>query len=275
MRKMFGILGALALLTSTAAMAADMPVKAPPLNPIYSGYPYGSSGLFYGAYAEGGGGPVNGSAVNTVTGVSTAGLVELSAGFGLTVGYCVGHSHKQRRLFGRRRHRHDQLQRINARIQCRRPARRRGPICRIHPAREPDAVSAELSELRHAATVQRSARWRDRKSHANRSHGRDALERYLAGFPGVVVQQGIPRGADDWPRADGATEQRPRLADLRQDDIPESRRSRLARSRPRRLTAASANRLSRARACCSDPCTAKRRRRNLKTLCGVLIPNQR
>ncbi len=90
MRKLFAILGGLALLTSTAAMAADMPVKAPPVNPIYTGYPYGSSGLFYGVYAEGGGGPVNGSAVNTVTGVSPAGLVELSAGFGLTVGYAWG-----------------------------------------------------------------------------------------------------------------------------------------------------------------------------------------
>jgi hypothetical protein len=90
MRKLFGILGGLALLTSTAAMAADMPVKAPPLNPIYTGYPYGSSGLFYGAYAEGGGGPVNGTGVNTTTGVSTAGLVELQAGFGLTVGYAWG-----------------------------------------------------------------------------------------------------------------------------------------------------------------------------------------
>lgn len=81
---------ALVAIAASPAFAADLPLKAPPVNPIYTGYPYGSSGLFYGAYAEGGGGPVNGAAVNTVTGVSTAGLVELSAGFGLTVGYAWG-----------------------------------------------------------------------------------------------------------------------------------------------------------------------------------------
>ena len=83
MRKLLPILG---LLAATSAFAADMPVKAPPLNPIYTGYPYGSSGLFYGIYTEGGGGPVNGSA----TGVASASLVELSAGVGATVGYAWG-----------------------------------------------------------------------------------------------------------------------------------------------------------------------------------------
>ena len=83
MRKLLPILG---LLAATSAYAADMPVKAPPLNPIYTGYPYGSSGLFYGIYTEGGGGPVNGSA----TGVASASLVELSAGVGATVGYAWG-----------------------------------------------------------------------------------------------------------------------------------------------------------------------------------------
>ena len=74
MRKLLMVTAALVAL-SVPALAADLPLKAPPVNPIYTGYPYGSSGLFYGAYVEGGGGPVNASAVNAVTGVSTAGLV--------------------------------------------------------------------------------------------------------------------------------------------------------------------------------------------------------
>lgn len=89
MRKLLMVTAALVAL-SVPAMAADMPLKAPPVNPIYTGYPYGSSGLFYGAYVEGGGGPVNASAVNAVTGVSTAGLVELNAAAGVTVGYAWG-----------------------------------------------------------------------------------------------------------------------------------------------------------------------------------------
>jgi hypothetical protein len=87
MRKLFGILGGLALLTSTAAMAADQnpPVfKAPSV--ISNGYPYGSSGLFFGAYTEGGGGSVNGS----VPGVSSASLTDTQAGLGLTLGYGWG-----------------------------------------------------------------------------------------------------------------------------------------------------------------------------------------
>ena len=89
MRKLLMAATALVAL-SVPAFAADMAVKAPPINPIYTGYPYGTSGLFYGAYLEGGGGPVNGAANNTITGVSTAGLVELSAGFGFTLGYAWG-----------------------------------------------------------------------------------------------------------------------------------------------------------------------------------------
>jgi hypothetical protein len=87
MRKVFGILGALALLSSTAAMAADQnpPVfKAPP--PLSTGYPYGASGLLFGVYTEGGGGSVNGS----VPGVANASLTDTQAGVGLTVGYGIG-----------------------------------------------------------------------------------------------------------------------------------------------------------------------------------------
>src|SRR5580692_5576694 len=73
MRKMFGILGALALLSSTVAMAADMPIKAPPLSNIY---PTTKCGLFYGINAEGGSGIVNGAPAGTVQiGGDVGGLV--------------------------------------------------------------------------------------------------------------------------------------------------------------------------------------------------------
>jgi hypothetical protein len=85
------ILAAVAMAAfSLPAFAADMAIKAPPSNPLFNGYPYGSSGFFYGAYAEGGGGPVNAAAINTVTGVSTAGLVELTGAAGATIGYAWG-----------------------------------------------------------------------------------------------------------------------------------------------------------------------------------------
>jgi hypothetical protein len=84
MRKMFLIAAALVAL-SVPAMAADMALKAQP--PVISnGYPYGSSGLFFGAYTEGGGGSVNGS----VPGVASASLTDTQAGLGFTVGYAWG-----------------------------------------------------------------------------------------------------------------------------------------------------------------------------------------
>jgi hypothetical protein len=80
MRNVIVAAAALGLLAGSA-FAADMPLKAPPApNPLYTGYPYGTSGLFYGAYAEGGGGPVNGNGVNTLTGVSTAASSNCRAG---------------------------------------------------------------------------------------------------------------------------------------------------------------------------------------------------
>ena len=54
MRKVFGILGVLALLSSTAAMAADMAVK----NPLNGPYPTTRCGFYYGINAEGGAGVV-------------------------------------------------------------------------------------------------------------------------------------------------------------------------------------------------------------------------
>jgi hypothetical protein len=79
----------IALAIPAAAFAADMPVKAPPVNPIFTGYPYGSSGLFFGLYTEGGGGNV-GSAATSPSGANPAGLVELNAGVGGTIGYAWG-----------------------------------------------------------------------------------------------------------------------------------------------------------------------------------------
>ncbi len=67
------------------AGAADLPVKAP--SGILSGiYPYQSSGMFVGAYTEGGGGSVSA----TVPGVGAASLTTTTAGLGLTLGYAWG-----------------------------------------------------------------------------------------------------------------------------------------------------------------------------------------
>lgn len=74
----------LALLCSTAAFAADAPVKA--ANPLLTGYPYQSSGFYFGAYTEGGGGAVNGS----VPGAGSASLSTTSADVGGSVGYAWG-----------------------------------------------------------------------------------------------------------------------------------------------------------------------------------------
>lgn len=79
---------AIAALSMVSAAAADLPAKAPPswLGPIAKGYPYGSSGLFFGLYAEGGGGSVQG----TVPGVGSASLTTTQGSAGLTVGYAWG-----------------------------------------------------------------------------------------------------------------------------------------------------------------------------------------
>lgn len=64
--------------------AADISTKAPIVVP--NGYPYQSSGLFFGAFTEGGGG----SATAGSPGVNPASLTTTDAGLGLTVGYAWG-----------------------------------------------------------------------------------------------------------------------------------------------------------------------------------------
>lgn len=82
MKKIAALLLA-AVAAATAARAADLPAKAVA---IPSAYPYQSSGLFFGAYTEGGGGSVSA----TVPGVNPASLATTSAGLGATVGYAWG-----------------------------------------------------------------------------------------------------------------------------------------------------------------------------------------
>lgn len=85
---MFAAISAVAVLSS-AAYASDLPLKAPAAaaaQSIFSGYPYGSSGLFFGIYTEGGGGPVTAN----VPGVGAASLTTTSAGVGGTIGYAWG-----------------------------------------------------------------------------------------------------------------------------------------------------------------------------------------
>jgi hypothetical protein len=75
MRKILGILGAL-LLGSTAAMAADMAVKAPPA--VSNLYPTTACGLYYGVVAQGSSGVVNGA---------PAGTVQIGGDIGGLIGY--------------------------------------------------------------------------------------------------------------------------------------------------------------------------------------------
>jgi hypothetical protein len=75
----------------SAAVAADLPTKAPAAKgaaSFFNPYPYGTSGFFMGLYTEGGSGQVTGS----VPGVSSASLTSTQAGAGLTVGYAWGHA---------------------------------------------------------------------------------------------------------------------------------------------------------------------------------------
>jgi len=76
MRKLLGILGGLALLTSTAAVAADMPIKATPA--VVTGYPYNAAGFYWGIGAS--------SMADSVSTANT-GVVALGAGFDAAVGY--------------------------------------------------------------------------------------------------------------------------------------------------------------------------------------------
>ena len=85
MRRLLTALSIVAALVGPAA-AADMANKSPPASLLGSGYPYGSSGLFFGVYSEAGGGNVNGS----VPGVASASLTDTQAGLGGTLGYAWG-----------------------------------------------------------------------------------------------------------------------------------------------------------------------------------------
>lgn len=86
MRRLSLLAGFVALAISPAAMAADMAQKAPPIS---FAYPYGSSGVIFGLYTEGGGNSVSGTSAS-VTGANPNGLVELNAGVGFTLGYAWG-----------------------------------------------------------------------------------------------------------------------------------------------------------------------------------------
>lgn len=72
------------LAVTSAAFAADIPVKATPAAaPAASPFGFSGSGPFFGIYSEGGGGPVTAS----VPGVASASLTTTTAAVGLTVGY--------------------------------------------------------------------------------------------------------------------------------------------------------------------------------------------
>lgn len=70
------------VLLGGAAVAADLPVKAPLLSPVNFAYP-ALNGLIVGLYTEGGGSSVNA----TAPGVPAASLTTTTAGIGLTLGY--------------------------------------------------------------------------------------------------------------------------------------------------------------------------------------------
>jgi hypothetical protein len=73
------------LMLSGAAMAADLPLKAPASTWLNS-YPYGTSGFFFGVFTEAGSSAVTGS----VAGVGSASLTSTAAGAGFTAGYSWG-----------------------------------------------------------------------------------------------------------------------------------------------------------------------------------------
>jgi opacity protein-like surface antigen len=90
--KRFLLAAAAVVAFSGLARAADLPAngsptyQAPYASSIFNGYPYGSSGVFFGVYTEAGGGSVSG----TVPGVGSASLTETQAGVGGTIGYAWG-----------------------------------------------------------------------------------------------------------------------------------------------------------------------------------------
>jgi len=67
----------------TTALAADLPVRAP----LQTGYPYGSSGFYFGLNSFAGAGSAD---VTGIQGVNSASLVQASAAVGGTLGYAWG-----------------------------------------------------------------------------------------------------------------------------------------------------------------------------------------
>lgn len=90
MRKMLGILGALALLSSTAAMAADMPVKAQPVSPFIN---WTGSGYFWGVGTYGGveQSSVNGSSL-LVPALVSSNVTAAGGGVEVAFGYIHGNT---------------------------------------------------------------------------------------------------------------------------------------------------------------------------------------
>jgi hypothetical protein len=86
MRKLLGILGGLALLTSTAAMAADMPIKASPM-PLASAYPYTTAGAYWGltSYASNTTFNVNAPGSNTGDVSTIGGSVGVLLGYSMPI----------------------------------------------------------------------------------------------------------------------------------------------------------------------------------------------
>src|SRR6266481_4802849 len=72
----------------SAAIGADLPVKAPAQPAWLAGYPYGSSGPYVGLLTEAGAGPVVASV--PLAGVNPASLTTTTAGIGMNFGYAWG-----------------------------------------------------------------------------------------------------------------------------------------------------------------------------------------
>jgi hypothetical protein len=73
----------LGVVLSVPALAADLPIKAPPVNPLFSGYPYASSGFYFGLNTIAGGGSIQASG----PGVNPNSVTEVQGAIGGTVGY--------------------------------------------------------------------------------------------------------------------------------------------------------------------------------------------
>jgi opacity protein-like surface antigen len=80
------IIAASAMLFASLAQAADIPVKAPPASVWLNGYPYATSGPYFGFFTDAGGGPV----VASVPGVNPASLTTTTAEIGGVAGYAWG-----------------------------------------------------------------------------------------------------------------------------------------------------------------------------------------